>query len=76
MGGGGAGGLLLLGVGVMLLMMYVTGRLEWLFALGHDANALRTGSSGATGTGAAAVASSARAATSGKPSAPRIAAQG
>jgi hypothetical protein len=42
---GGAGGLLLLGVGVMLLMMYVTGRLDWLFALGRDANALRTGES-------------------------------
>lgn len=51
--GGGAGGLLLLGVGVMLLMMYVTGRLEWLFSIGRDANALRT-AQGATGTAAVA----------------------
>ena len=59
---GGAGGLLLLGVGVMLLMMYVTGRLEWLFAIGRDANALRT-------------AEQAQAAGR-KPSAPALAAKG
>lgn len=51
-GGASAGGLLLLGVGVMLLVMYVTGRLDWLFALGRDANALRTGASAAAGSGA------------------------
>lgn len=67
---GGAGGLLLLGVGVMLLMMYVTGRLEWLFAVGRDANALRAGASSTDATAA-------RAATSGrKPSAPAVAAKG
>lgn len=57
-GGAGAGGLLLLGVGVMLLMMYVTGRLDWLFRLGRDANALREGEppAAAAATGVAAVA--------------------
>lgn len=50
-GGAGAGGLLLLGVGVMLLLMYVTGRLDWLFSLGADANALRTGASAPAGSG-------------------------
>lgn len=40
--GNPAGGLLLLLVGVMLLLMFVTGRLEWLFSLAHDVNSART----------------------------------
>lgn len=39
--GNPAGGLLLMLVGVMLLLMYVTGRLEWLFGLARDVQAGR-----------------------------------
>lgn len=47
-----AGGLVLLGAGVMILLMFFTGRLEWLFQLGRDVNAARTPAPAATGTGA------------------------
>lgn len=60
---GSAGGLVLLGAGVMILLMFFTGRLEWLFQLGRDVDAARTpgtptptGGSGASGSGSAAVA--------------------
>lgn len=60
MSGNPAAGLLLLLVGVFLLLSFVTGRLDWLFSLGHDVEAARTGavaaSPGATpATGAAAI---------------------
>lgn len=42
MNGNSAGPLLLLLVGVMLLFMFVTGRLEWLFSLARDVNNART----------------------------------
>jgi len=41
-GGNTPGGLLLLLTGVMLLLMFVTGRLEWLFSLARDVNDART----------------------------------
>ena len=52
-----AAGLLLLLVGVMLLLMYVTGRLDWLFSIGKQVDAARgapvpvpTGAPGAPGS--------------------------
>ena len=50
--GNPAAGLLLLVVGVFLLLSYFTGRLDWLFALGRDVNAGRTGAAAPPPAGA------------------------